>query len=222
MRPSASLRWPSGCDRVGVRVVPVEQAVLEAAEAEEVVLLLDVLDRAAVDRAQVAVDELVLGVVRLAARRSTGPRRCRARCRRCRSTRWSSSCTPAWWRGSVVRMKSSLEMSSSFHASAERGRDRVGLLLRATPGGLGRLLDLEAVLVGAGEEEDVVAEQAVPAGERVGDDGGVGVAEVGHVVDVVDRRRRRRTGSLSTWRRYRVRRPVRIRRVRTAFVTSLG
>ena len=45
------------------------------------------------------------------------------------------------------------------------------------------------MLVGAGEEEDVVAEQAVPAGERVGDDRRVGVPDVGHVVDVVDRRR---------------------------------
>jgi hypothetical protein len=44
------------------------------------------------------------------------------------------------------------------------------------------------VLVGAGEEEGVVAEQAVAARDDVGDDGGVGVADVGARVDVVDRR----------------------------------
>ena len=43
-----------------------EQLVLEARQLEEVVLLGDVLDRAQVDRAEVAVHELVLGVVRLA------------------------------------------------------------------------------------------------------------------------------------------------------------
>ena len=57
------------------------------------------------------------------------------------------------------------------------------------PVGLGRPLHLEAVLVGAGEEEGVVAEQPVPPGQGVGGDRRVGVADVGHVVDVVDRRR---------------------------------
>ena len=44
------------------------------------------------------------------------------------------------------------------------------------------------VLVGAGEKEGVVAEQAMAAGDDVRDDGGVGVADVGARVDVVDRR----------------------------------
>ena len=56
--------------------------------------------------------------------------------------------------------------------------DRVGELLRRQARGIGGLLDLQPVLVGAGEELHVVAEQPVPAGERVADDGGVGVAEV--------------------------------------------
>jgi len=45
-----------------------------------------------------------------------------------------------------------------------------------------------AVLVGSGEEEGVVAEETVAASEDVGNDGGVGVADVGSRVDVVDRR----------------------------------
>ena len=55
--------------------------------------------------------------------------------------------------------------------------------------GLGRLLVLQPVLVGAGDEAHVVAEQAVPAGHGIADDHLVGVADVGRVVDVHDRRR---------------------------------
>ena len=75
-------------------------------------------------------------------------------------------------------MKSSLAMFSRFHASTNFGAIAVGELLRRQARGLGGLLDLEPVLVGAGEELHVVAEQAVPAGERVADDRRVGVAEV--------------------------------------------
>src|SRR5204862_250533 len=56
------------------------------------------------------------------------------------------------------------------------------------PVGLGRALDLQAVLVGTGEEPDVVTDQTVPTGDRIGGDGRVGVADVGRVVHVVDRR----------------------------------
>ena len=46
----------------------------------------------------------------------------------------------------------------------------VGPLLGGDAVGLGRLLDLEAVLVRAGQEEHVVASEAVPAGDGVGDE----------------------------------------------------
>jgi hypothetical protein len=72
---------------------------------------------------------------------------------------------------------------------AEGGGDLVGELLRRDARGGGAALDLLAVLVGSGEEEGVVAQQAVAAGEHVRDDGGVGVADVRTRVDVVDRRR---------------------------------
>ena len=84
-------------------------------------------------------------------------------------------------------MKSSLEMSSSSQALSEPGAVTVGLLLGGEPVGLGRALHLEPVLVGPGQEEDVVAQQAVPAGQGVGRDRRVGVADVRCVVDVVDR-----------------------------------
>jgi hypothetical protein len=61
----------------------------------------------------------------------------------------------------------------------ELGGDLVGERLRRLAGGVGGLLDLEAVLVGAGEELHVVAQQPVPARERVADDRRVRVPEWG-------------------------------------------
>ena len=49
-------------------------------------------------------------------------------------------------------------------------------------------LDLLPVFVGPGQEEDFLAGQFLEAGQGVGDDGRVGVPDVGHVVHVVDRR----------------------------------
>ena len=60
-------------------------------------------------------------------------------------------------------MKSSLAMSSFCHAAWNLGGDRVGERLGREAGGLGGLGDLQAVLVGAGEERDLLAQQAVPA-----------------------------------------------------------
>ena len=75
-----------------------------------------------------------------------------------------------------------------LHDLAERG----GVLVRERLGGdvalLRGLLNLEAVLVGAGEEEDVAAAAALEAGVHVGDGGGVHVTDVGAVVHVVDGR----------------------------------
>ncbi len=70
-----------GLDRLRVLGVVREQAVLEAGELEEVVLLGDPLDRRAVDRA-VPVDQVVLGVVELAGDAVEALVGARARCRR--------------------------------------------------------------------------------------------------------------------------------------------
>ena len=68
----------------------------------------------------------------------------------------------------------------------EGGRDRVHEGLRGLAG-LGRgARDLLAVLVGAGQEEGLVAALAVRAGEAVGQHLLVGVAQVGAPVHVVD------------------------------------
>ena len=72
---------------------------------------------------------------------------------------------------------------------AEASRGAVGPFERCDALGFGGALDLQPVLVGAGEEEHVVAVLAAPPGQRVGRDRGVRRADVGHVVHVVDRRR---------------------------------
>ena len=66
------------------------------------------------------------------------------------------------------------------------GDDVVHKLLGGDAGLLGLVLDLLAVLVGAGEEEDVIALQALVAGHGVGGHGAVGVADVELVRGVVD------------------------------------
>ena len=65
----------------------------------------------------------------------------------------------------------------------------VAVFLRSDAGRRGRLFHLLPVLVDAGEEEDLLSPEPVKARQAVGDDGGVGVPEVGDVVYVVDRRR---------------------------------
>ena len=69
----------------------------------------------------------------------------------------------------------------------ELGRHLIDVLAWREPARLGGLGDLGAVLVGAGEEEDVVALLAMEAGEDVGGDRRVGVTQMRLAVDVVDR-----------------------------------
>ena len=99
-----------------------------------------------------------------------------------------SAWTPARWRASVVRMKSSLVIRASSRArGSARPRGRPASF-GASPLPRGSV-DLLAVLVGPGEEADVVAADPLVARHRVRHDGRVDVPDVGQVVDVVDRRR---------------------------------
>ena len=56
-------------------------------------------------------------------------------------------------------------------------------------GFFGGAFDVDAVLVGAGGEDDFVAEHALVATDGVAHDRGVGVADVREAVGVVDRSR---------------------------------
>ena len=174
-----------GDDGAGVGAVPLEQAVLEAAETEEVVLLLDLVDHQLVDRTEVAGEQFLVGVVLLAAHAVL-------------------AAIPVEL--DVAGVVAALQQLDHGVAMAGLGRaDEVGVgdvqpgprvdvlrrdaiheLTRRLADRLGRLLHLEPVLVGARDEPDVLAEQPVPPRERIADDRRVGVAEVRlgrHVVD---------------------------------------
>ena len=68
------------------------------------------------------------------------------------------------------------------------GDQPVGPLLRRRAVGGGRAQDLLPVLVGAGQQPGVVARLAVPAGQDIGGDLGVGVPDVRDIIHVEDRR----------------------------------
>ncbi len=68
----------------------------------------------------------------------------------------------------------------------ELDHDLVGMFLWSEAPGEGGLLDLAAVLVGAREEVDVVADLPVKTNGYVGRRGRVRMADVRHVVHVVD------------------------------------
>ena len=80
----------------------------------------------------------------------------------------------------------------------EEGGDGVGELLGLDALGVGGLLDLQPVLIGAGEEVDVVSAQTMPSRDGIRDDRGVRMPEVWLGVDVINRCRRGELGHLST------------------------
>ncbi len=84
-------------------------------------------------------------------------------------------------------MKSSWEMLRSFHRSWYLATTRSASSMGLDPLGRRRLLDLLTVLVGAGQKIDLLAPEPLIAGEGVGHHRRVDVADVGHVVDIVDR-----------------------------------
>ena len=186
MKESASLRRKSGIDEVGALLVEALEVVLEGGELEEPVLLLLPGQRDLVDRAGVVRPDLGLGLEVGAAR-----------------------AVPALVHPLVdvaVVVDALDDLLDPLHVALVRGPDEevvggvdlgrhlleargeaVAQLARGDALGLGLLRDRLAVLVGAGQEEDVLAALAVVPGEDVGRDRRVGVPEVGLAVDVVDR-----------------------------------
>ncbi len=176
-----------GHHRGGCGLVPLDQLVLEGTQSEEVVLLLEQVHRGPVDGAQPALQQLVLGVVLLAGHAVEAavgvlddP---------------SVLVDPGQelLDGALMPGLGGPDEVVVGNVQVGPGRGKAGSqLIRPLLGGdpmlLGRPGHLLAVLVGAGEEEDLIAEEPVPPGQGVGVDRRVGVAHVGRVVHVVDRR----------------------------------
>ncbi len=184
-------------DEVGLRLVEIEQPLLEVAHAEEVVLLLEDLDRAAVDLADelpgvVAIrclDEVVQLLVFLAAHAVI-------------------ALVLAGVDEAVVVELLQEDRHGMLVALLRRADEVVvgdvdrreerlpGIRDELVGPGLRRRVvrdrgaqDLLAVLVGAGEQPSVVAGLAVPAGEHVCRNFRIRVTDVRHIVDVEDGRR---------------------------------
>ncbi len=166
-----------------------EEPVRVRREPEEVVLLHDVFDGTLVDRAQPAVEQLFRRVVRLA-RDAVQP-----------LVGTEVDVVPA------VLVHVGEELLDRALVAGLRGPDvvvvgdvqaRPDLLplrlhvvdpdLGREAGRLGGALQLQAVLVGPREVEDVLPAQPVVAGDEVRGHGVVRVPDVRHVVGVVDRR----------------------------------
>ena len=94
-----------------------------------------------------------------------------------------------WWRSSVVRMKSSFEQFIRSTMAWKRGTLRSTSSRGVSFSRAAVCCIFMAVLVGAGEEEDVVAVEPHEAGDRVGRDRLVGVTDM----------RRRRSDRRSPW-----------------------
>ena len=84
-------------------------------------------------------------------------------------------------------MKSSFEQSERFDHVLEQRHVAVGSCARVKPLLARGLLHLQAVLVGAGQEIDVVAVEPHEARDRVGGDRLIGVADMRRTVRVGDR-----------------------------------
>ena len=140
----------------------------------------------------------------------------------------------SWWRSSVVRMKSSFEQFIRSTMARKRGTLRSSNSRGGQALARGGLLDLLAVLVGAGEEKDVVAVEPHEARDRVGRDRLIGVADMRHAVRIGDRggdviARTRPARASAAWasvagpglRRCRLRRCLRLCGVRPSTLTCL-
>jgi len=73
----------------------------------------------------------------------------------------------------------------------EQRRDLVDKLLRRNAFGVGKLLNLQTVFVGARQQVHIIATKFVPSTNRISDNRRIGVPEVGFGVDIVNRCRRR-------------------------------
>ena len=174
-------------DGVGVLLVPLEEPVLEGAQLEEPVLLGHLDDRAAVHGAA-AVDELVGGVVVLAA--DAVQALVEALVDVAVLVDLAEECLHGLGVALLGRPQEvvvgHVELGPRLDEAA-RGLVRPRLRADAVRDrGVGHLL---AVLVGAREELHLVAQEPVPARDRVGVDRRVRGADVRRVGDVVDRRR---------------------------------
>jgi hypothetical protein len=89
--------------------------------------------------------------------------------------------------GSVVLMKSSLDMIKNAPKPLEIQHDLIAKLFWRDASFLSDCLDLLTMFIGAGKKPGIFSPGLVPAGQDVSRYGRVGVPDMGNIVDVVDR-----------------------------------
>ena len=175
-----------GCTKSGTLGVELEQLVLVGGEPEEVVLLLDPLGDGVVQRA-LAVDELVLGLERLAA--DAVEARVDVLVDVAVVVDALQELADERLVAFVARPDEEVGLGVQPWRQAAPGLgDLVDVLLSAEALTLSDPPDLRRVLVDAGEKEGLVAALPMVPRENVGRDRRVRVPDVRFVVDVVDRR----------------------------------
>ena len=158
-----------------MRVVPVEQTPLESTQAEEVVLFLVVIDRAMMNAAAIAGIELVVRVVLFASDAVLAGIDARfdvAGVVTALQQRLDAEPVAQFGRPDEVVVA---DVQAPPRVLVER-RDVIGERLWTLARRDGVLLHLEPVLVGAGQEVNRIAQQPMPTGHGIADDGRVGVA----------------------------------------------
>ncbi len=179
-----------GSTKSGTRVVELEKLVGIGGEPEEIALLLDPFDRRVVGPEALALvveAGLALVVIGFVAHRIPAGIFVEIDVAGLLHALPRSPPTNAKCRGSVVRMKSSLEISNLFTMAWKRGTLR-STSCRGVKFLLGRgLQHFAAVLVGAGEKEHVAAVEAGKAGDGVGGDRLIGVADMRRAVRIGNR-----------------------------------
>ena len=137
-------------------------------------------------RAAIALIEFLLGVeplARDAVETLVGPRVDVAGCLHSRPDLTHYPLVPLFGSADEV-VVGDVEVGPGFTESLD---NTIGKLDRRHVSCLGCLFDLLAVLIGTGQEVRLFTARAMKTRERIGGDGGVGMADMGHVVDVVDR-----------------------------------
>ena len=189
MNASASLYRVRGATNSGRSRVELLERLLERREPEEPVLLALPVERDAVDRAGVALRDLRVGLEVRALGAVPALVQALVDVAVVVDALHDLLDLRRLWRGSEVRMKKSFDALIRGSRSRNRCALRSASSFGEIPSLLGDLRDRLAVLVGAREEEHVLAALAMVPGEDVGADRRVGVAQVRRRVHVVDGRR---------------------------------
>lgn len=168
---------------LGMGRIPLEQTIAVPGEAEKVVLFFDCLDRLFVNRA-ISIGEIILDVVRLAShtvKAAVGVEFDIAVVV-ARLKEFLHSQAMTGFSGADEIVVADVQPGPGF---GKKGRNRIGKFQRIHAGGIGGLLNFQAVLISSGEEVNPIAKQAVPANQGITHNCGVGMTEMGFGVDVI-------------------------------------